>query len=99
MILNVANGRAAFDFDPGMEVDGTKFPATINAKQTGDGSGKSEWYNFENLEPVTAIYDCGIFQLLRHGHKELPQQECTEGTEQVRKKQRRDGVQQSHLLD
>lgn len=41
VILNVANGRAAFDFDPGMEVDGTKFPATINAKQTGDGSGRA----------------------------------------------------------
>lgn len=59
VILNVANGRAAFDFDPGMEVDGTKFPATINAKQTGDGSGKSEWYNFENLEPVTVTLPKG----------------------------------------
>jgi len=58
VILNVANGRAAFDFDPGMEVDGTKFPATINAKQTGDGE-KNEWYNFENLEPVTVTLPKG----------------------------------------
>lgn len=53
VILNAANGRASFDFDPGIEVNGTAVPATVTAVQTGDGDGASEWYNFEDLAPVT----------------------------------------------
>ena len=51
--LNAANGRADFNFDPGIEINGTAYPATITAVQTGDGDGAGEWYNFEDLEPVT----------------------------------------------
>lgn len=57
--LNVANGRAGFMFDPGISVNGTEFPASIEAIQTGDGSGKSEWYNFEDLAPVTVTLPAG----------------------------------------
>lgn len=53
LILNCANGRATFTFDPGIDVDGNRVEASIEAVQTGDGSGKSEWYNFEDLAPVT----------------------------------------------
>ena len=59
VILNAANGRADFDFDPGIEVDGTAFPATVTAVQTGDGDGASEWYNFEDLASVTVTLPAG----------------------------------------
>jgi hypothetical protein len=59
VVLNVANGRASFDFDPGISVDGTDFSTTITAVQTGDGSGASEWYNFLDLEPVTVTLPAG----------------------------------------
>ena len=57
--LNVANGRAGFTFDPGITVNGTAYPATITAVQTGDGDGASQWYNFEDLEPVTVTLPAG----------------------------------------
>ena len=58
VILNVANGRAAFDFDPGMEVDGTKFrQRSMQNRQV--TAKKNEWYNFENLEPVTVTLPKG----------------------------------------
>ncbi len=57
--LNVANGRAGFDFDPGITVNGTAYPATITAIQTGDGSGAGQWYNFEDLDPVTVTLPAG----------------------------------------
>ena len=63
VILNTANGRASFDFDPSIDVDGTTFSKTITAIQTGDGSGKSEWYNFEDLEPVTVTLPAGNTQM------------------------------------
>ncbi len=60
LYLNVANGRAAFDFDPGIEVDGTPVEAAgLNVPQTGDGSGAGEWYNFRDLEPVTVPLPAG----------------------------------------
>lgn len=63
LILNTANGRESFNFDPGISVDGQKVDAVISAVQTGDGDGKSEWYNFEDLEAVTVT--------LPHGHCKL----------------------------
>ena len=57
--LNVANGRAGFTFDPGITVNGTAYPATITAVQTGDGDGAGQWYNFEDLEPVTVTLPAG----------------------------------------
>lgn len=57
--LNVANGRAGFNFDPGITVNGTAYPATITAVQTGDGDGAGQWYNFEDLEPVTVTLPAG----------------------------------------
>lgn len=59
IILNTANGRAGFDFDPGIEINGTPWPATITAVQTGDGEGAGDWYNFENLEPVSVTLPAG----------------------------------------
>lgn len=57
--LNIANGRAGFTFDPGITVNGTAYPATITAVQTGDGDGAGQWYNFEDLEPVTVTLPAG----------------------------------------
>ena len=57
--LNVANGRAGFTFDPGITVNGTAYPATITAVQTGDGDGAGQWYNFEDLKPVTVTLPAG----------------------------------------
>ena len=54
LYFNVANGRARFDWDVGVDVDGTGTENdTICVPQTGDGSGASEWYNFEDIGPVT----------------------------------------------
>ncbi len=51
--LVAANGRAGFDFQPGVQVDNEAYPCFLNCPQTGDGSGKSEWYNFVELDPIT----------------------------------------------
>lgn len=59
IILNAANGRAGFLFDPGISVNGTAFPASVEAIQTGSGEGAGEWYNFEDLEPVTVTLPAG----------------------------------------
>lgn len=61
--LYVANGRASFQFDPGISVNGTPFPASIEAIQTGNGDGAGEWYNFEALEPVTVTLPAGNVDL------------------------------------
>lgn len=59
IILNAANGRATFTFNPGIAVNGTESAASIQAVQTGDGEGKTEWYNFEDLAPVTVTLPQG----------------------------------------
>ncbi len=53
LVLKTANGRDGFDFDPGIMINGQAYPATLTAVQTGDGNGAGEWYNFEDLQPVT----------------------------------------------
>ena len=53
LVLNAANGRTGFSFDPGVYVDNRSFQTFITAVQTGDGEGAFEWYNFEDLAPVT----------------------------------------------
>lgn len=50
MVFCAANGRADFTFDPGVRVGTWANPVKITAKQTGDGDGASEWYNFEELD-------------------------------------------------
>lgn len=53
MVFCAANGRASFTFDPGVRVGTLANPVKINAKQTGDGDGAFEWYNFEELDSFT----------------------------------------------
>ena len=60
LYFNVANGRAGFDWDVGVDVDGTAVEGdTLTVPQTGDGSGASEWYNFEDVGPVTVTLPQG----------------------------------------
>ena len=57
IILKAANGRAGFDFDPGISVNGTAYPTTITAITTAvEGN---TWYNFMDLKPVTVTLPAG----------------------------------------
>lgn len=60
LYFNAANGRAGFDFDPGIEIDGEAVTVeSVHVPQTGDGEGKSEWYVFVDLDPVTVALPAG----------------------------------------
>ena len=60
LYFNVANGRAGFDWDVGVDVDGAAVEGdTLTVPQTGDGDGASEWYNFEDVGPVTVTLPQG----------------------------------------
>ncbi len=60
LYFNVANGRAGFDWDVGVDVDGAAVEDdTLTVPQTGDGDGASEWYNFEDVGPVTVTLPQG----------------------------------------
>lgn len=49
--LRMANGYADIKDMVTVEVEGRNQGIVINMPQTGDGSGKTEWYNFIDLEP------------------------------------------------
>ena len=58
--FNVANGRAEFNFNPGIEIDDEAVSTPdLKVPQTGDGAGNSEWYNFRDLDPVTVPLPAG----------------------------------------
>ena len=64
-MMRYANGNADLSNCFKVLVDGVAQPGIrFNAPQTGDGSGKSEWYNFADAEPFyvcqRARIPCGL---------------------------------------
>ena len=60
LMFNVANGREGFDWNVGVEVGDTVVENDIlTVPQTGDGDGEGEWYNFEDVGPVTVALEEG----------------------------------------
>ena len=49
--LHMSNGYAEIKDMVTVEVEGRDQKVVVNLPQTGDGSGKAEWYNFIDLEP------------------------------------------------
>ncbi len=60
LTFHVANGYASFDWNVGVEVGDTVVENDIlTVPQTGDGDGEGEWYNFEDVGPVTVALEEG----------------------------------------
>ena len=61
VIMCMANGYAEIQNCFTVAVNGQQQPGiSFNAQQTGDGSGASEWYNFEECEPFYINLDKGV---------------------------------------
>jgi beta-glucosidase-like glycosyl hydrolase len=60
MVFRAANGRSAINNMLNIYVDGIQQPnVSVNLPQTGDGTNKSEWYNFVNTAPVAINLPAG----------------------------------------
>ena len=61
--LNMANGYADIHDMATVTVDGRDQNVMVDLPQTGDGSGKAEWYNFIDVEPFEVKLPKGLCTL------------------------------------